>query len=185
MLRDIFYKCFPDLLGGLYFRLGINLVPESKYPIEIGGVKKVCILATSGPDNLTTLTPMIRSLRCAIPDVRITVVVSSDEAKDVIEGGDLADEIVVLDSSGQDARAPKRKLKEIRGDWPDLTIDAAHRGFVSAKMAFRTGAMYRLGFRYDHGDKLDTGFLLTHTVPLDKSKSEMEQRLDLVRSLDL
>ena len=86
MLRDIFYKCFPDLLGGLYFRLGINLVPESKYPIDAGGVKKVCILATSDADNLTTLTPMIRSLRCAIPDAKITVVISSDEAKDVFHG---------------------------------------------------------------------------------------------------
>jgi ADP-heptose:LPS heptosyltransferase len=177
MLRDIFYNYFPDLLGGLYFRLGINLVPESKYPIDIDGVKKVCILATSGIGNLIMLTPMIRSLRRGLPGARITVVVSPNGAKDVIEGSDLVDEVLVLDS--------KRTLKEIRDDWPDLTIAATHRGFIRAKRAFRTGAMYRLGFRYDHEDKLDIGLLFTHTVALDESKHEVEQGLDFIRALRL
>ena len=123
------------------------------------------------------LTPMIRSLRRGIPDIRIAVAVSPNGAKDVIEDSDLVDEIVVLDS--------KRKLKEIRNDWPDLAIAATHRGFMRAKRAFRTGAMYRLGFRYDHRDKQDTGFLFTHTVPLDESKHEVEQGLDLIRPLGI
>jgi len=177
MLRDIFCNHSPDVLGSLYFRLGVNLVPESKHPIDIGGVRRICIFATSGIGNLIMLTPMIRSLRSGIPDARISVAVSPNGAKDVIEGSDLVDEVVVLDS--------KRKLKEIRDDWPDLTIAATHRGFMRAKRAFRTGAMYRLGFRYDHEDKLDTGFLFTHAVPLDESKHEVEQGLDLIRSLGL
>lgn len=172
MLRDIFYNHFPDLLSSLYFRLGINFVPEGKYPIDIGGVKRVCILASSG----NTLIPMIRSLRRGIPDVRITVALPPDAVEDAMEESDQVDEVVVLDG--------KRALKEIRDDWPDLVI-ASHRGFMSAKMAFRTGAMYRLGFRYDHEDKLDTGFLFTHSVPLDESKDELEQGLDLIRSLRL
>jgi heptosyltransferase-2 len=175
MLRDIFYNHFPDVLSGLYFRLGINLVPEKKYPIDVGGVRKICIFATAGIGNLIMLTPMIRSLRSGIPDARITVVVSCNGARDVIEGSDLADEIVVLDG--------KRKLKEIRDNWPELAIAATHRGFMRAKRAFRTGAMYRLGFRYDHEGKSDTGFLFTHAVPLDESKHEVEQGLDLIRSL--
>jgi heptosyltransferase-2 len=177
MLRDIFYSFSPDLLGGLYFRLGVNLVPEKKYPLDVGGIRRICIFATSGVGNLIMLTPMIRTLRSGIPDARITVVVSPNGAKDVLEGGDLVDEVVVLDS--------KRKLRKIRDDWPDLAIAATHRGFMRAKRAFRTGAIYRLGFRYDHGEKLDTGFLFTHAVPLDGSKHEVEQGLDLIRQLGI
>lgn len=177
MLRGMFYKCSPGFLQSLYLHLGVNLVPESKYPIDIRGVKKVLIFATSGIGNLIMLTPMIRSLRSGIPDALITVAVSPNGAKDVIEGSDLVHEVVVLDS--------KRKLKRIRDNWPDLTIAATHRGFMRAKKAFRTGAMYRLGFRYDHKGKLDTGFLFTHTVPLNETEHEVEQGLDLIRPLGL
>lgn len=177
MLRYIFYKFFPGVLGALYLRLGINLVSESKHHIDIGGVKRILIFATAGIGNLIMLTPMIRSLRRGIPDALITIAISPNGAKDVIEGSDLVDEIVVLDG--------KRKLKKMRDDWPDLAIAATHRGFMRAKRAFRTGARYRLGFRYDYKDKLDTGFLFTHAVPLDDSKNEVEQGLDLIRSLGL
>jgi heptosyltransferase-2 len=177
MLRDIFYSLSPDLLGGLYFRLGVDLVPEKKYPLDVDGIRRICIFATSGIGNLIMLTPMIRTLRSGIPEARITVVVSPNGAKDVLEGSDLVDEVVVLDS--------KRKLRKIRGDWPDLAIAATHRGLMRAKRAFRTGAIYRLGFRYDHGEKLDTGFLFTHAVTLDESKHEVEQGLDLVRQLGI
>ena len=177
MLRDIFYSFSPDLLGGLYFRFGVNLVPEKKYPLDVGGIRRICIFATSGIGNLIMLTPMIRTLRSGIPDARITVVVSPNGAKDVLEGGDLVDEVVVLDR--------KRKFKKIRDDWPDLAIAAIQGGLMRAKRAFRSGAIYRLGYRYDHGEKLDTGFLFTHTVPLDNSKHEVEQGLDLIRQLGI
>jgi len=177
MFRDVFYKYFPDLLCGIYFRLGIRLVPEGKYPIDAGGVKKICVFAATDIGNVTALMPMLQSLRHGIPDARITIVVLPNGAKDVIEGSDLVDEIVVLDDG--------RKIKNIRDNWPDLTIDAAHEGFTSAKEAFRTGALWKLGFRYDHRNRSNTGFLYTHSVPLDESKHEVEQNLDLIRSLGL
>jgi heptosyltransferase-2 len=177
MLRDLFYNYSPAILGKLYFRLGVNLVPEKDELIDLGGVKKICIFGTSGIGNLIMLTPMIRTLRAGIPDAYITVVVLPNGAKDVLEGGDLVDSVVVLDS--------KRKLKQIRDDWYDLAIAATHRGFMRAKRAFRTGTIYRLGFRYNHENKLNTGFLYTHSVPLDESKHEVEQGLDLIRPFGL
>ena len=172
MLRDLFFHCGPDILGGLYFRFGVNLVPEKKHSVDMGGVKRVCILAAPDMDDLAALAPMIHSLRRSILDVWITIAVSSDEMRDMV--GELADEVVVLGGW--------RKFKEIRSDWPDMTIAASPGGFASAKMVFRTGARYRLGFRYDHRGKPDTGFLFTHAVTLDESKSETEQRLDLIHS---
>ena len=83
-----------------------------------------------------------RCLRSGISEAWITVAVSPNGAKDVLEGGDLVDEVVVLDG--------KRKLRKIRNDWPDLAIAATHRGFMRAKQAFRIGARYKLGFRYNY-----------------------------------
>ena len=175
MLRDIFYNYFTDLLGTFYFRLGINLVPEKKHPVDVDGLKKVCIFAAADTSDLAALAPVIQSLR-GIPDV-ITVAMSCIGEKEEIEGSDLVDEIVMLDS--------KRKLKKIRNDWPDLTIDATNSGYAGAKMAFRSGAIYRLGYRYDHADKLNTGFMYTHAVTLDESREEAERLLKLIRPLGL
>jgi ADP-heptose:LPS heptosyltransferase len=172
MLRDLYCNYSPYLLGGLYFRFGINLIPESKYPVDLGGVRRVCVLADSDADGLDHITPMLRSLRVRIPDVHVTVVLPA--GTDAMEDSDLVDEVVTLQG--------KRVFRKIRDDWPDLTI-ATGNGIMSAKMAFRTGARYRLGFKYDHVGKRNTGFLFTHTVPLDKSKSESEQLLNLIRTL--
>ena len=90
MLRDLFFHCAPDILGGLYFRFGVNLVPEKKYPVDMDGVKRVCVLAAPDMDDLTALTPMIHSVRHSIPDVWITIAVSSDKVRETIHKNRMA-----------------------------------------------------------------------------------------------
>lgn len=175
MLRDIFCNYSPYFLAGLYFRFGINLVPESKYPIDLDGVRRVCVLAASETDELSNLMPMLKNLHSSIPDVCVTVVLSARGKNDAMEKSDLVDEIVTLED--------KRVFRKIRDNWPELTIATTQNGLMSARMAFRTGARYRLGFRYDHMGKQDIGFLFTHAVSLDESKSEAEQGLALIRTL--
>ncbi|MBD3181621.1 hypothetical protein GF312_04960 [Candidatus Poribacteria bacterium] len=175
MLRDLFYNYIPDLLGSLYFNFNLNLIPSRDHPLDIQDIKKICILATSGIGNLIMLTPMIRSLRRGISDAKISVLVAPNGARYVLEGGELVDQIFVLDD--------KKVFKKIREEWPDLTIAATHRGYMRAKRAFRTGAMYRIGFDYDYEDKTNTSFFLTHTISLDNSKPEVEQGLNLLRPL--
>ena len=174
MLRDLFCNYSPYLLGGLYFRLGINLVPESEYPVDLDGIRRICVLANSDTDELTRLTPMLRSLRDRIPGVRVTVVLSAGGKADAMEDSDLVDEVFTLQE--------KRVFRKIRDDWPDLAI-ATGNGIMSAKMAFRTGARYRLGFKYDHMSKHETGFLFTHTVSMDKTIPGSEQLMNLIRTL--
>lgn len=175
--RDLFFTFFPEILGSLYFDMGIRLVNESKYPIDIRDVKSICIFGTSGIGNLIMLTPMIRTLRNGIPDAKISVVVLPNGAEYVLKDSDLVDDIIIYDS--------RSVLRKIRHRWYDLTIASTHRGFMRAKEAFRTGAFMRIGFRYDYKRKKDTSFLFTHAVPYDEKKHEVEQGLDLIRPLGL
>ena len=117
---------------------------------------------------------MLRSLRDRIPDVRVTIVLSAEGEADAMEDSDLVDEVFTLQE--------KRVFRKIRDDWPDLAI-ATGNGIMIAKMAFRTGARYRLGFKYDHMSKHETGFLFTHTVSLDKTIPGSEQLMNLIRTL--
>lgn len=175
--RDLFFTYFPEILGGLYFDMGLRLVKESKYPIDVRDIKSICIFGTSGIGNLIMLTPMIRTLRNGIPDAKISVVVLPNGAEYVLKDSDLVNDIIIYDS--------KKVLREIRHRWYDLTIASTHRGFMRAKEAFRTGAFWRIGFRYDYKGKKNTSFLFTHAVPYDENKHEVEQGLDLIRSLGL
>lgn len=172
---SLFYEYFPEILGELYFRLGIRLIPDGRYELDPDGIKRICIFGTSGIGNLIMLTPMIRTLRASIPDSKITVVVLPNGAKDVLDGSPLVDKVIEMDS--------KQIIKDIRHNFPDLTIAATHRGFMRAKEAFRTGAFWRLGFKYDHRNRKDTSFLFTQSVNYEEAKHEVEQGLDLIRPL--
>ena len=180
MLRDIFFNYFPNILSYLYFKCGIRLVPVSQEEIDFGGVKRVCVLATSGIGNLVMLTPLLNSLRQAITDVSITLVVASEVAKKLLDGAPLADEIIVMNDKNK-----KKALKMVRNNWPDLTIAATHRGYMRAKTAFRTGARYKVGFRYDYMNCEDTDFFFTHPIPYEEDKHEVEQALALLEPLGL
>jgi hypothetical protein len=132
-----FYEHCPEILGELYFRFGIRIIPENRYPLDPGGIKRICIFGTSGIGNLIMLTLMIRTLKAGIPDSKINVFVLPNGAKDVLEGSPFVDQVIVLDG--------KSKIGEIRHDFPDLAISATHKGFMRAKEAFRTGAFWRIG----------------------------------------
>ncbi len=175
--RDLFFTYFPEILGSLYFDMGLRLVGESKYPLDVRDIKSICIFGTSGIGNLIMLTPMIRTLRNGIPDAKISVVVLPNGAEYVLKDSDLVDDIIIYDS--------KKVLREIRHKWYDLAIAGTHRGFMRAKEAYRTGAFWRIGFKYDYKNKKDTSFLYTHAVPYDENKHEVEQGLDLIRQLGL
>jgi len=180
MLRDIFFNYLPNILSNLYFKYGIRLVPVAKEEIDFGGVRRVCILAPSGIGNLVMLTPMLNSLRQAIPDVSITLVVASEAAKTLLDGTPLADEIIVMDG-----KKSTKTLKMVRNNWPDLTIAATHRGYMSAKTVFRTGARYKVGFHYDYLARQNTGFFFTHPVSCEEDKHKVEQTLALLEPLGL
>jgi len=158
----------------------MRFVSVAKEEIDFGGVKRVCVLATPGIGNLVMLTPMLNSLRQAIPDVSITLLVASEVAKTLLDGTPLADEIIVMTDKNK-----RKALKMVRNNWPDLTIATTHRGYMCARTAFHTGARYKVGFRYDYLNSEDTDFFFTHPVPCEEGRHEVEQALALLEPLGL
>jgi len=181
MLRDIFYNYIPDLLSGLYFRYGFRLIQTDEEEIDLGAVKRVCVLANSGVDNIMMLMQMLKALRNAIDGLRLLVVVDSEASMNLLEKSSLADKIFVLN----DTVRKNKVLRQIRNEWIDLTIAATHPSYANAKIAFQTGAIYSIGFRYDYMHHKDTDFFFTHPISFDPQKSEFEQYLDLIRPLGL
>ncbi|MBM3238459.1 hypothetical protein FJZ31_19370 [Candidatus Poribacteria bacterium] len=181
MLRDIFYNYIPDLLSGLYFRCGIRLIRAAKEEIDLGAVKRVCVLANPGMGNILMLIQMLKTLRHAIDVLKLLVVVDSEASMNLLEQSALADKIFVLN----DTVRKNKVLRQIRNEWPDLTIAATHPNYANAKIAFQTGAVYNIGFRYDYITHQNSDFFFTHPIPFDPQKPELEQYLDLTRPLGL
>ena len=181
MLRDIFYNYIPDLLSGLYFRYGIRLMHDTEEEIDWGAVKRVCVLANSEVSNIMMLMQMLKVLRDAIDGLRLLVVVYSEASMNLLEKSSLADKIFVLN----DTVKKNKVLRQIRNEWIDLTIAATHPSYANAKIAFQTGAIYSIGFRYDYMTHQNADFFFTHPISFDPQKSEFEQYLDLIRPLGL
>jgi len=191
MLRDIFYNYIPDLLSGLYFRYGFRLIRAAEEEIDPDAIKKVCVLANSGVDNIIMLTRMLKAIRNAIDGfdtlrtqpkgLRLLVVVDSEDFRNLLEKSLLADKIFVLN----DTVKKNKVLRQIRNEWIDLTIAATHPSYANAKIAFQTGAIYSIGFRYDYMTHQNADFFFTHPSSFDPQKSEFEQYLDLIRPLGL
>jgi len=181
MLRDIFYNYTPNLLSSLYFRYGIRLIRPDEEEIHLGAVKKVCVLANSGTDDITILMRMLKAIHNAIDGLRLIVVVSSGNTKNLLEKNTLADKIFVLN----DAVKKNKLLRQIRREWIDLTIAVNHPNYENAKITFQTGATYSIGFQYDYIDHRNADLFFTHPVPFDPQKSELEGYLDLVGPIGL
>jgi ADP-heptose:LPS heptosyltransferase len=181
MLRDIFYNYIPDLLSGLYFRYGIRLIRAAKEEIDLGAVKRVCVLANPGVGNIMMLMQMLKAIRNAIDGLKLSVIVDSEASMNLLEKSSLADKIFVLN----DTVRKNKVLRQIRNEWPDLTIAATHPDYAHAKTAFQTGAIYSIGFRYDYMTHQNADFFFTHPEPIDSQKSEFEQYLNLIRPLGL
>ena len=122
---------------------------------------------------------MLRALRRAIPDGKIILATASELTEDSVDDT-LVDKVFVIDSTNKG-----KVYRQIRKEWPDLTIAAIRQGYTSAKEAFCTGARYRIGFRYDHNSRKSTSFFYTHAVPFQPDKHEEKQYLDLLTPLGL
>ena len=181
MLRDIFYNYIPDFLSGLYFRYGIRLIRAAEEEIDLGAVKRVCVLANPGVGNIMMLMQMLKAIRNAIAGLKLSVVVDSEASMNLLEKSSLADKIFLLN----DTVRKNKVLRQIRNEWIDLTIAATHPDYANARTAFQTGALYSIGFRYDYMTNKDTDFFFTHPIPFDPQKSESEQYLNLIRPLGL
>lgn len=181
MLRDIFYNYIPDLLSGLYFRYGFRIIRAAEEEIDPDAIKKVCVLANSGVDNIMMLTRMLKAIRNAIDGLRLLVVVDSEDFRSLLEKSLLADKILVLN----DTVKKNKVLRQIRNEWIDLTVAATHPSYANAKIAFQTGAIYSIGFRYDYMTHQNVDFLFTHPISFDSQKSELELYLDLIQPLGL
>jgi ADP-heptose:LPS heptosyltransferase len=181
MLRDIFYNYIPGLLSWLYFRHDIRLIHASDKDIELKAVKTVCILANSELTNLAPLTSMLKAFRDAIDDLKLLVIVDSEDTGNCLEKSSLADSIFVL----HDTVKINKALRQIRNEWIDLTISVTYPSYANAKIVFQTGALYSIGFRYDYKTHKDTDFFFTHPIPFAPQKPEVERYLELLHPLGL
>jgi lipopolysaccharide heptosyltransferase II len=104
-------------------------------------------------------TPVIRALRRAFPDAKLTYLVERDAAP-VVQGNPHLDEVLVVERT----RGIARLLDDVRLAWQlrrrrfDLVIDM-HGGPRSSWLTFATGAPQRIGY-----DMPGRGWMYTRTV---------------------
>ncbi len=111
-------------------------------PLPMEEIRSVVVIRTDHIGDLVLSTPFLQALRQGLPEARITALLPP-YTHEVLEGSPLVDEVLVHD---RDAR-PLAGLEEVRARRPDLAISLAPRS-RSYRLAWRTGARYRVGYVY-------------------------------------
>ena len=123
--------------------------------------------------------PLLRGVCRAFPDARVTLL-TGNAAATVLQGCPFVDRFVCYDPyKAQRGTAEFLRLARSlrRTDRPDLCL-VADRSIRSALAAFLCGGRVRAGFNSE-----GRAWLLTHPVPYDPARREIECYLDILRSV--
>jgi len=144
--------------------------------------RRLLVTRTDRLGDVVLSTPVLKSLRVAFPEARITACVSA-ETREIVEGNPYLDEVIVYDKHGRDKSfwgtirfalglVPKRFDAVIH-------LHPTHRVHW---VSFLAGIPVRIGYRRK------SGWLLTHALADRKHeglKHEAEYNFDLLRFLGI
>lgn len=147
-------------------------------------MKRILILAVHfGVGNIILLTPLLKSLKKALPDIYLAVLTRSRPGQEILKNLPFVDEVVPFDvtepiSLGKEIRFLRREVSPkkfhlVIGTWLEPMIDVAF-------WAWATGAPYRI--TYHRGP---ARFLNTFTLDADDSKHEVERYLGIAHFLGI
>jgi heptosyltransferase-3 len=129
--------------------------PSLSAPPPLSDINNVLVIRHDNKlGNLLLITPFLRSLRSALPQADITLLIS-EAFPGVFEGNDDINRVVLYHKRNL-KRYPWRSagfLRELREAGYDLAVDLSHPhsfSFTSALLAVLSGAPFRLGF--ERGD---------------------------------
>jgi ADP-heptose:LPS heptosyltransferase len=144
------------------------------------GYDKLLILGFGGVGNHLMLTPAVREIKRARPDLNIHVVSSSRLCAEVLEGNPYIDSISVLDITWLKRLSETLKAgKILRLFRPDAVLAAAGiNPITGGVISFLSGARIRIG-----EDWLGRGFLYTHTIKANQMIFEARQNIELAKQL--
>lgn len=148
---------------------------------------RVLVAAQMGIGNLVMFSPLLRAMRTAWPSAHIALAFwKRNGADQVVRDTDLADELIFLDTDGDELRQRVIKGWRLgRQDWdllvtrfngmPEEILSAMVLGRIPVRVGHASGADWQSG--NDH--------LLTHPVPMPAGAHEVERYVALGRAMGL
>ena len=143
-------------------------------------IKRVVVRGTNWVGDAVMTVPALRELRRLLPDAHITLAARTT-AKDVLEGADFLDEILICDSSGHEFSSPFRQAREWRRRRFDLAV-LLQNAFETALIAFMARVPLRIGYA-TQGRSL----ILSYPLPLPewrRSRHESFYYLNIIAGLE-
>lgn len=165
-IRTLAYRLYDGFGYGLCGLLRfLRIVPKTP-TFDKSSVKKILIIRLDRIGDVILSTPAIRAVRGNFPNAQIHLLVR-DYTKDLVANNPNINKILVAHRDG------------IARDY-DLAI-ALHPGITQNRIAWQSGARYRLGYSGAGG-----GFFLTHRITDDRAtrvRHEVESALEIVAAV--
>jgi len=147
----------------------------------------IVVSSITGIGSTILATPMLKVLRSERPTARIILLVRYRAARELVEGGKIADEIVTCDYAlMKTSRERLGLIRHLRRARPDVFINTMPSNRLDKNLlAWLSGAPVRIGHRYPVRHIRNLGFLLNETVPIEIGLHDVDQNLQLLRPLEI
>ncbi|MFQ5686768.1 MAG: glycosyltransferase family 9 protein [Candidatus Scalindua sp.] len=160
------------------------LVNNHMIPISKFRPRKILIVARGGIGNVLMFTPTLRALKKSFPGSVISMMMSSDESRELLLNNSDVNEIITSDKETKSLFGLFKSIIELRRIHFDITIVMHPGGLRSALWAFFSGARIRIG--YDMPLLRGLGvFLYTHLMKTNGELHDVEQNLNILKLLGI
>ena len=161
--------------------LAIFMLPLQKGQLSPDKIKRILIYGQMGIGNMIMFTPFLKTLRDYFPSSQIRVLfLRKNGADQVLEGGNLVDEIVIWNYWDLSLRRRLKAIWQMKSWKPDLIISRfASRPIDYALIALLSRAPYRMGHVSSAGWKGRYDYLNNYPVKMNENEHEIDRDLRL------
>jgi len=145
--------------------------------------KKILVICASGIGNTILFTPTLKALRENFPHAKITFLVTKQIFAEPVRGSHLVDEIISLDGNLWQKIKTIINLRREKFDY-SITAFPSNRWQFNV-FAFLAGAKSRITHSYKVGKWRTLSFLQNKKIPAVEDLHDVEQNLNLLKSLGI
>jgi lipopolysaccharide heptosyltransferase II len=186
-MKDSIKRLLETAVNYIVRLLAIILLRPQKGQLPSDKIKRILVYGQMGIGNIILFTPFLKALRRYFPHSEIKVLfLNRNGAEQVLEGSDLADEIVVWDYRHLTYRQRLKEIWKLKNWKPDLIVSRfASYPVDIALVTLLSRAPYRVGHVSSGGWQGRYDYLHNYPVKMAENEHDLDRYLHLASDVGI
>jgi len=186
-MKNLIKKILLAIANFIIRIIAFMVLPSTCEDLAPDKIKSILIYGQMGIGNMILFTPFLKALRNYFPDTRIVVLLlRKNGAEQVLEGSNLADEIVIWNYQDLTYRQRLQAIISMKNRKPDLIVSRfASYPIDCALTTILSRAPYRVGHVSSGGWKGIYDYLHNYKVKMKDNEHEIDRYLHLAKDIGI